>query len=145
MGKEKSRRTFRERQATLRLRSAKDGTKQSCKEEAWHHMLSPDPVHHIPEPKDDLDSSKLNDIPGGAQLNGNICADEFLRMLSDSQPDFLTEDQEIIDCLSSDIVRGFYRRRTAARIAMEDFVLSLSTPRAPKDIIEDDYSEDSMP
>ena len=102
-----------------------------------------------PTDPDDSDQNGFKDI---GKANVFIAAQDVLNIgeivrLSHIDLDIKAENQDIIDCLSEDMSRGLSTEKGTITpfIAMEDRVMSLSTPFAPKTIIEDDYSEESKP
>lgn len=113
------------------------------------YVLKGSTLEELPIDPDDSDHDGFKDIRKtnvfvGAQDVLNII--EIVR-LSHLDPDDVDVDQDIIDCLSEDMSRGLSTERGTITpyIVMEDRILSLSTPFAPKTIIEEDYSEESKP
>ena len=102
-----------------------------------------------PTNPDDSDQNGFEDI---RRVNVFIAEQDVINIseivrLSHLDLGVTAEDQDIIDCLSDDISRGLSTERGTITpyIAMEDRIMSLSTPFAPRTIIEDDYSEESRP
>ena len=113
------------------------------------YVLKGSTLEEQPIDPDDSDQNGFNDI---RKVHVCIATQDVLNIseivrLSNLDLNVTVEDQDIIDSLSEDRSRGLSTGRGSLTpyIEMEDRIMSLSTPFAPKSIIEDDYSENSGP
>lgn len=102
-----------------------------------------------PTDPDDSDQNGFKDIRKGNVFIAQKDVLDIIEIvrLSHLDLDDVDVDQDIMDCLSEDMSRGLSTERGTITpyIVMEDRILSLTTPFAPKTIIEEDYSEESGP